>query len=115
MNSHKENAVLAEKLRILELKNVGDLNLAKLKQLEKFYYKALDNTKDIKFMLKHVNDIGVCPVNSMELWKALDVPNDVDKIESGSDNSSLEFESSFYKSKRTTEISIDFNESSIVP
>ena len=115
---HHENKILIEKLKILELENPQTLDSDKLKQLEKFYYKALDKTKDIKFLQKYSQVIpaGVVPSPSSKiLWEKLEISAPPENLQYSSEDSSLEFESSFYKSKKTTEISIDFNESSINP
>ena len=115
---HQENKIQMEKLKILELQNVQTLDFSKLKQLENFFYKALDITKDLKFLQKYSQSssaVNPPSASSEKLWKTLDIPSQPEIAESGSEDSSLEFESSFYKSKKNIEVSIDLNESSILP
>lgn len=104
-----ENKILAEKLRVLELKNAGNLDLVKLKQLEKFFYAALDRTKELKFVQMMTQGVENEEVD-FELWKKLGVGDGPEVQEEVSEDSSLEFESSFYKSQKGTESSIDASE-----
>lgn len=109
-----ENKILIEKLKILELENTKSFDIAKIKQLENFYYKALDKTKDIKFIQKVNQGMPESKNQSKteELWKVLEIPMQTFVMDSDSEDSELEFESSFYKSKRINEMSVDLNESS---
>lgn len=91
------------------------MDLSQLKHLEKFFYKALDKTKDIKFLQQFVRNelISTVEADSDSLWNNFGIPVQKEVLESESDESSLEFESSFYKSKKNTEVSIELNDSSI--
>ena len=107
---------MLQKLKTLELQTVSSLDLMNLKQLERFFYKALDKTKDIQFSLKHSQagmSAKIPEPRPSELWKKLGIPPQQENIDTESDESSLEFEASFYKSKKTTEVSIDVNENSL--
>ena len=104
-----ENRVLAEKLRVLELKSAGNLDLVKLKQLEKFFYAALDRTKELKFVQMLSQGVEDNEAD-FDLWKKLGVGDGPEVEEEVSEDSSLEFESSFYKSQKGTESSIDASE-----
>jgi hypothetical protein len=91
------------------------LDLTQLKQLEKFYYKALDKTKGIKFVQKYSQDktpTADFSVNTEDLWKQLKIDSEPLAADSESEESSLEFESSFYKSKKVAETSVELNDSS---
>lgn len=104
-----ENKKLSEKLRMLELKNVENLDLVKLKQLEKFFYAAFDKTKELKFV-QMVSQGVESQAQEFDLWKKLGVEDGPDIDDEVSEDSSVEFESSFYRSQKGTESSVDASE-----
>jgi hypothetical protein len=100
-----ENLVLAKKLKFLMLEDIDKIDLVKLKQLESFFYKALDKTKELKFVQMVSLGLDV-EEPDLKIWKDLGL-NSTGQEKQDSDDSSLEFESSFYKSQKNTESSVD--------
>lgn len=104
-----ENKKLSEKLKMLELKNVENLDLVKLKQLEKFFYAALDKTKELKFV-QMISQGVECGGQGFDLWGKIGIESGPDVEDEVSEDSSVEFESSFYRSQKGTESSVDASE-----
>lgn len=97
---------MMQKLDLLEMKNVENLDLIKLKQLENFLYKALDKTKELKFVQMVSQGVQVAKPDG-KLWQELKMDSQPAGADEDSEDSSLEFESSFYKSSKNTESSVD--------
>ena len=97
---------MMQKLDLLEMRNVESLDLIKLKQLENFLYKALDKTKELKFV-QMVSQGVQAAKPEVRLWQELKMDPQPSGAGEDSEDSSLEFESSFYKSSKNTESSVD--------
>jgi len=106
---------LETKLSILEKQEgLEKLSCNQLQQLETFFFHALDSVKNAKFhrkyqekmsKIKPMPQIPESPVKtrSLKLWKSLGLSDPADLSDSDSNNSSMDFESSFYNTKKNKE------------
>lgn len=113
---HKQNKALEQRLNLIEKQQgLEKLTTEQLQQLEAFFFHSLDAVKNARFRKKYENKLSLIthqestiaesPVhrNHGKLWSHFGGASE-DFASSGSDSEdSLEFEASFYKSKKTSE------------